>query len=471
MIEYLQIKEKSKGQVAYLKATDLTKGNITKLILLYTLPLVLGNIFQTFYNAADTAIVGRFAGLEKLAAVGVTGSLSFFIFGFMYGLTGGFSIIIAQRRGAGDWPGLRKALAHSIMLGAVLTILVTVITFPLTRPMLILMDTPEDILDYAVSYLAIIFGGTVFTAVYNLAAGTLRAIGDSTSPLIFLIISSILNIILDVVFIVPLHMDVAGAAIATIIAQGVSGVLCVWYAWKRYPELHMTKEDFKIDWSLFGQMFKLGLPMALQSSITAAGMIVLQVALNGFGSATIAGYTAAGKVESFVSMPGFALSTTMANFAGQNVGAEKYSRVRKGVRSGCLIALIWSFISSAFCAFLGVPVMKLFVTGEASMLAESLEAGRIYLVVLSFFFIPFNALFIFRSTLQGIGKSIYTLIGGILEMIMRVLVAFIMPGLLGFMGVCFAGPAAWVGADIPLIIAYFYEMKKFVGLPEKAEEA
>lgn len=447
--------------VAQLKATDLTKGSPLKLILFYTIPLVLGNIFQTLYNAADTAIVGRFAGLEKLAAVGVTGSLSFFIFGFLYGLTGGFSIIIAQRRGAGDWVGLRRALAHSIMLTAVLVAAVTLIAVPLTRPMLALMNTPEDILDSAASYLVIIFWGTAFSAVYNLAASTLRAIGDSRSPLLFLIISSILNIILDIVFIVPLKMDVMGAALATIISQGVSGVLCVVFAWRNFPELRLSASDFKPDWPLFGEMFRLGLPMALQSSITAAGMIILQVALNGFGSATIAGYTAAGKVESFVSMPGFALSTTMATFAGQNVGAGQYRRVRQGVQCGCMLALIWSVISSLFCGLLGVPVLKLFVTGDAAALAETLNAGRIYLNVLACFFIPFNALFIFRSTLQGIGKSIYTLVGGTIELVMRVLVAFVMPGLLGFLGVCFAGPAAWIGADIPLIIAYFYEMKKF----------
>ncbi len=444
-----------------MKATDLTNGRPLKLIFLYSLPIILGNIFQTFYSAADTAIVGRFAGLERLAAVGATGSLSFFIFGFLYGLTGGFSITIAQRRGAQDWEGLRKAEAHAVMLTAALVVLVTAVSVPLTRPMLGLMNTPEDIMDHAVSYLSVIFAGTVFSATYNLAASILRAVGDSRTPLYFLIFSSLLNIGLDILFIVPLHMDVAGAAIATILSQGVSGLLCVVYAFRRYPELRLRKEDFRLDGRMIGDMLRLGLPMALQSSITAAGMIILQSALNGFGSTYVAGYTAANKVESFVTMPGFALSTTMANFAGQNIGARKYGRVRAGVRCGCWIILVWSTVSALFCALLGMPVMSLFVTGEPEAVKATLEAGQIFLTILAWFFLPFNALFIFRSTLQGVGKSIYTLVGGIIELVMRVLVAFFLPGLLGFAGVCLAGPAAWIGADIVLIIAYFYEIRKF----------
>ncbi|MBO4406377.1 MAG: MATE family efflux transporter [Clostridia bacterium] len=444
-----------------MKATDLTNGRPLKLIFLYSLPIIVGNIFQTFYSAADTAIVGRFAGLERLAAVGATGSLSFFIFGFLYGLTGGFSITIAQRRGAKDWDGLRKAEAHAVMLTAALVLLVTAISVPLARPMLRLMNTPEDIMSLSVSYLSIIFAGTVFSATYNLTASILRAVGDSRTPLYFLIFSSLLNSGLDIHFIVPLKMDVAGAAIATILSQGVSGFLCVIYAFRRYPELRLRKSDFRIDRGMISTMLRLGLPMALQSSITAAGMIILQSALNGFGSTTVAGYTAANKVESFVTMPGFALSTSMANFAGQNVGAKKYGRVRTGVRCGCWIILVWATISSLFCLYLAMPVMRLFVTGDPVSVWKTLEAGQTFLTILAWFFLPFNALFIFRSTLQGIGKSIYTLIGGIIEMVMRVAVAFLLPGVLGFAGVCLAGPAAWIGADIVLIIAYFHEIRKF----------
>ncbi|MBR4866367.1 MAG: MATE family efflux transporter [Clostridia bacterium] len=442
------------------RSVDLTQGRPMRLILLYTLPIMLGNIVQTLYNTADAAIVGRFAGLEKLAAVGTTGSLSFFIFGFLYGLTGGFSILVAQRKGARDEEGLKKAVAHSIVLTAILVAAVTAIAVPLTKPILAMINTPADILDDATSYLAIIFAGTVFSATYNLMASILRSIGDSKTPLYFLIISCVLNVILDVVFIVPLKMDVAGAALATIISQGISGLLCIAYAAKRFPELRLQKHHFKLERYYFKEMFRLGLPMALQSSITAAGMIILQAALNGFGANTIAGYTAAMKVENIVAMPGFALSTTMANFAGQNTGAGRFDRVRKGVNCGLLLILIWSTFSSLFCVFAGSPIMSFFVTGDPVAVAESLEAGQIFLNILAWFFLPFNALFVYRSTLQGIGKSIYTLVGGTIEMVMRVAVSFLLPGLIGFAGVCFAGPAAWVGADIVLIIAYYYEMKK-----------
>ncbi len=384
------------------KATDLTNGNPLKLIFLYSLPIILGNIFQTFYSAADT-----------------------------------------------------------VMLTAGLVILVTAVSIPLARPMLRLMNTPEDIMSLSVSYLSIIFAGTAFSATYNLVASILRAVGDSRTPLYFLIFSSLLNIGLDILFIVPLQMDVAGAAIATILSQGVSGLLCVVYAFKRYPELRLRKSDFRLDRKLIGAMLRLGLPMALQSSITAAGMIILQSALNGFGSTTVAGYTAANKVESFVTMPGFALSTAMANFAGQNFGAKKYGRVRAGIRCGCGIILVWSTVSAIFCLFLAMPVMRLFVTGDPVSVWKTLQAGQTFLTILAWFFLPFNALFIFRSTLQGIGKSIYTLIGGTIEMVMRVAVAFFLPGVLGFAGVCLAGPAAWIGADIVLIIAYFREIRKF----------
>lgn len=439
---------------------DLTVGNPLKLIFFYSLPIFFGSVFQNIYSVVDSVVVGRFAGADKLAAVGATGSLGFFILGFVFGLTGGFTVMIAQRYGAKDDAGVRKAVGNSIILSAVMVCIITLLSMILAKPLLIMMGTPDDIINNAHLYIMIIFGGTVFNVIYNMISSILRAMGDSKTPLYFLILASFINVGLDLFFVINLGWGVAGVAIATVISQAISGILCVIYAVKNYPVLRLSREDLKYDRKLCGDMLKMGFPMALQSSITAAGMLIMQGAINSFGSVAVASYTAAGKVEGIVAMFAFSLSPTMANYAGQNYGAKKYDRISKGFKAGVTLIVGYAIFAAAVCVFGGEIFMGAFVSKSDPNRAEMLRLGMIYLRIYACFLLPFNALFILRSTLQGIGKSIYTLVGGIMEFVMRTAISFTLPALIGFAGICLAGPAAWVGADIPLIIAFIYEMKK-----------
>lgn len=439
---------------------DLTQGKPLKLIFLYTIPVFLGSIFQQFYSMVDTAVVGRFVSIDALAAVGASGSLMFFILGFVFGLTSGFSVLVAQRVGAKDEEGLRKVLANTILLCIMITVLFTGLSIALVRPLLHLISTPENIFEQTLLYIVIIFAGTPFSMLYNMVASTLRAMGDSKTPLYFLILSSFLNIVLDLVLILVFKMGVAGAALATILSQAIAGFASLRYALNHYEVMRLKRSELRADWPLIWTMLKLGIPMALQSSITAFGMMVMQGALNALGSLSIAAYTAATKVEQLVCMFTGSLSVTMATYAGQNLGAKDIGRIRRGTRDGLILGFLSAGVSSVLCLFAGRFAMGLFVDMNAPQAVEMLDTGMIYLRIYAIFTIPFNILFLFRSILQGIGKSIYTLLGGIMEMVMRVLVSYTLPALIGFMGICLAGPAAWVGADIPLVIAFIYEMHK-----------
>jgi len=430
-------------------------------MLLFCLPVVAGNVFQMLYGAADAAAVGRLAGLDRLAAVGATGPLSFLVLGFLLGLTGGFSVVVSQCRGARDEAGVRRAAAHGAMLSAALVAPATALAVPLARPMLRLMGTPEDILGHATSYLAILFAGTAFTALYNLASGVLRAVGDSRTPLVFLVGCNVLNVALDVLFIGPLRLDAAGAALATVAATAVSGLLCVAFAFRLHPGLRLRRADFRPDARLAARMLRLGLPMALQSCVTAAGMVAVQAALNGFGSAGVAGWTAASKVECIVIMPSFAIATTMSTFAGQNAGAGNWRRVREGVRCAFGIVLAWTAASTAFLALFGTAAMRMFVAGAPDAVAPALAAGRTYLAVLTAFFLPGNALFVLRGALEGIGRTVYTLASGLAELAARLVAVAILPPLLGWLGVCLAPAAAWTAATALLAAAWLRERRRF----------
>lgn len=311
---------------------DMTKGNPVKLILLFSIPLLIGNIFQQFYNMVDTIIVGRFVGVDALAAVGSTGSMVFLVNGFATGLTSGFAVLVSQKFGAKDEKGLRKAVASAVILTVISVIVVTLVSLIGAKPLLNLMNTPENIMADAHTYIKIIYGGVVATVAYNLIASILRALGDSKTPLYFLIVASILNVILDLVFIINFKMGVAGAAYATIISQGVSAILCLVYTYKKFIILRLKKEDFNVKRKYYHKHLKIGIPMALQFSITAIGIMTVQGALNVFGSIVIASYTAASKALQLVMQPAITFGVTMATYCGQNLGAKEYSRIKEGVK-------------------------------------------------------------------------------------------------------------------------------------------
>lgn len=436
---------------------DLTAGKPGKLILQFTLPLLVGNLFQQFYSMADTIIVGRTIDVYALAAVGATGAISFLILGFVQGVTSGFSVITAQCVGANDERGIRRSVATSILLSVGVTVLFTFLSIYTARPLLELMQTPADIIDDAYRYIIVIYYGIVTSVFFNLFSSILRALGDSKTPLIFLIIACIINIVLDFACILLFHMGVAGAAWATIIAQAVSALLCLLYSLKRFPVLRLHKEDWAFSWRFAWQRLRVGLPMAFQFSVTAIGVMIMQAALNSFGSETVAAFTAASKIENIVSQPYNSLGVTASVFAAQNYGAGKIARIREGVRKSTLYSLIWAAAGGLLVVFGGRMLIRLFV-GEAS--AAVFDQAQYYLNVMALFLFALGQLFIYRNVLQGVGRGAVPLAAGFAELVMRAFAAFVLTSALGYLGVCLANPIAWLGAVVPLAVAYFLYMHK-----------
>ena len=437
---------------------DMTTGNPVKLILLFSIPLLIGNIFQQFYSMVDTIIVGRFVGVEALAAVGTTSSMVFLVNGFVMGLTSGFAVLISQKYGAKDEAGVKKAVASSITLSIIATIIVTFISVISAKPLLALMNTPSNIMKDASTYIIILYAGNVAIIFYNMMAAILRALGDSKTPLYFLIVSSVLNIILDLVLIINFKMGVAGAAYATVVSQGVSALLCVIYTYKKYKILRLKKEDFKVKKKYYRRHLKVGIPMALQFSITAIGIMTVQSAINIFGSTVIASYAAASKVLQLVMQPATTLGVTMATYCGQNIGAKRYDRIKLGVKKCVQISIITSLISAMVLIFLGKYFVMMFVSNPD---AEILSYAQQVLNISAIFFIPLGLIFVYRNALQGIGDSFIPMMAGVYELVARAVVAFTLPKVLEFMGICLADPVAWFAAVIPLAYTYYKREKSF----------
>lgn len=437
--------------------TDMTKGSPIKLILVFMIPILIGNLFQQMYSMVDTAIVGQFVGVEALAAVGTTGGLVFLILGFINGLTHGFSVIISQRFGSNDEEGVKKATAMSICLSVIATIILTILCMVMAKPLLRIMNTPSDIIDNATIYVNILFGGIFATISYNLLAAILRAFGDSRTPLYFLIIASITNIVLDLVFIINFHMGVGGAALATIISQGLSAFLCFFYMRKKSTILNLEKHHYKIDKQLIRELMTVSLPMALQYSITAIGVMILQVAINDFGSTTVAAFTAGTKVEQLFVQPAMAIGMTMATYSAQNIGAREIERVRLGVKQSVILTLIVNAVAALIVIFFGIELTKLFIPADS---VAALAYSQQYLNTVAMFFPILGLLFIYRFALQGLGSTVAPMFAGVMELIMRTAVAFILPGMIGYAGVCLASPFAWIGATVWLMYSYFKVMPR-----------
>lgn len=436
---------------------NMTSGSPAKLIIYFTIPLIIGNIFQQFYSMADTLIVGRTIGVNALAAVGCTGSMSFFVLGFVMGMTSGLSIITAQRFGAQDMRGVKRSFASSILISIASTILMTLLSVPLARPFLELLQTPEEIIDQAQSYITVIFGGIASCVLFNLLSNMLRSLGDSRTPLVFLIIACVINIIFDFIFILVFSMGVAGAGWATILAQFLSGICCIIYIKKKVPTLHLSKEDFAVSWHDIKIHLTTALPMAFQMSIIAIGTIVLQFALNQLGASSVAAYTTAQKIDMIATQPLNSFGATMATYTAQNYGAGKPHRIRKGVFQCILISGSISIIMGIVNVFAGHRLASLFV-GPAE--TEVLNLAQTYLTINGSMYWVLALLFIYRFTLQGLGNGIIPTIAGIMELIMRAFAAVILAQIFGFAGACVSNPLAWIGACIPLTIAYHMTIRK-----------
>lgn len=436
---------------------DMTQGSPLKIFIFFSIPLLIGNIFQQLYSMVDTIIVGRFVGVDALAAVGSTGSMFFLVNGMILGLTSGFGVLVSQKFGAKDEAGVKKAVASNITLTLISTFLMTVIALIVKNPLLRMMNTPENIFDNANTYITIIFAGLITQALYNMSAGILRALGDSKTPLYFLIISSILNVILDLVFIINFKMGVSGAAYATNIAQGFSAVLCLIYSYKRFQVLRLKKEDFKVETHYYTKHLKIGVPMGLQFSVTAVGIIIVQSAINVFGSIVIASYTASSKVLQLVMQPSISFGVTIATYAGQNLGAGRFDRIKNGMKIMNKVSTVTSLIAGAILIFLGKYFVTLFIENPTPEIFSYAQQVFNYSAV---FFIPLGFIFVYRNVLQGIGESFVPMMAGVYELVARSIVAFTLPKFIGFTGICLSDPIAWIAAAVPLMITYYRKMKK-----------
>jgi len=431
---------------------DMTNGSPMKLILGFAFPLLFGFLFQQFYNLIDILIVGRFLGVNDLAGVGSTGSINFLIIGFCMGICSGFSIPISHKFGAGDYEGVRRYVANATWLCIAFATVITVVTALLCREILVLMRTPEDIIESAYAYIFVIFLGIPFTILYNMVSGVIRALGDSKTPVVFLILSSFINIGLDLLFIILFKMGVAGAAWATVIAQIVAGVGCLLFMIWKFEILHISKREWKPDGHMMMVLCGMGVPMGLQYSITAIGSVILQSATNMLGASAVAAVTAGGKISGFLACPFDALGSTMATYGGQNVGAGKLNRLDNGLKSCALVGIIYGIMTFLIVLIGGDGLARLFVESGETVIIENV---KMYLVFNTAAYILLALVNIVRFLIQGMGFPTFAILAGVLEMIARTIAGTVLVPVLGFTGVCLGNPAAWILADAFLIPAYF----------------
>ena len=438
-------------------AKDLTVGSPMKLILGFAFPMFLGLLFQQFYSLVDTMIVGKYLGVDPFAGVGSTGSLNFIVIGFCMGLCSGFSVPISQSFGAKDFPLLRKMVTNSVWLCTFFSVVITTLMLVFCRPVLTLMNTPENIFEYAYIYIFIIFAGIPCTILYNMTAAILRALGDSKSPIIFLAISSAINIGLDLLLIIVFRMGVEGAALATVVSQGVSGVISIIYIKKKFDILAMEKGDWKLERHLAGKLTGVGIPMGLQYSITGIGSVILQTAVNGLGSIYVASMTAGSKINIFLACPFDALGQTMAPYAGQNIGARKLDRVGKGLRAACIIGFIVSGLMVVVVKLFGGQLTMLFLDEKDLVIMQN---STQFLIIVSAFYCLLTLVNTVRFTIQGMGFSSLAIIAGVMEMIARGIAGMLLVPVFGYLGACYSSPLAWLFADAFLIPAFFFCKRK-----------
>ncbi len=436
---------------------DMTNGSPMKLILGFSVPLLFGYLFQQFYNLVDTLIVGRFLGVNELASVGATGSINFLIIGFCMGVCNGFAIPLAQKFGARDYKGMRAFMMNAVYLSIGFAALMTVLTVVFCMPILRLMRTPEDIIQGSYDYIVVIFMGIPVTYLYNLISGIIRSMGDSKTPVVFLVISSVMNIALDIIFITQFKMGIAGAAWATVLSQLVSGVGCVIYSLKKFEILHTDKEERKINGTYMRVLCGMGIPMGLQYSITAIGSVILQSAVNTLGSSAVASMTAGSKISMFFCCPFDALGSTMATYGGQNVGAKKLERLTQGLKACSVLGVVYAICAFVVLFFAGGALAGFFVEGADVVI---LNNAHLFLIINSAFYIPLAFVNIVRFLIQGMGYSKFAIFAGVFEMIARALVGFAFVPAFGFTAACFASPVAWIFADCFLFPAYFHVLKK-----------
>lgn len=442
---------------------DLTKGAPLKLMLLFSIPLLIGNIFQQFYNIADIIIVGRTLGMTALASVGAVSPLFFLIMFIIVGMTNGFAVITGQRFGAKDYEGVRRSVTMSTILSTAFTITFTIICAAAMHHILFLMNVPQEIYKDAYYYIQIVVIGLIVANFYNLLASIIRALGDSMTPLYCLIIASVLNIFLALLFILEFHMGVPGSAFALVLSQAFSALLCVWYVKKHFPILHLKKKDWIIDWKkeykFALEHLKVGIPMAVQFGILGLSLLIIQSVCNTFGPDVIAAFTAALRIEQMATLPMISFGVALAAYVAQNFGAGNFSRIRFGVKKASLINVILSIVMAFIMHFWGGHLVRIFVGYQNE---DIVKIAHDYLFRSSLFYFFLAQIFIYRNALQGLGRAVIPMLAAVGELLMRAFAAIYLAAKIGYFGVFYAGPIAWVAASIVLAAGYYSTIKQFI---------
>ncbi len=445
---------------------DMTKGDILKLIVLFAMPILGGNIFQELYNVIDTLIVGKTLGVAKLAAVGSTGSLLFFVIGFVMGLSGGCAVITSQRFGANDIVGVKRSMAAHIVIASIVTVFTTAFFCWQATTCLELLRTNTDIFKDAYTYTIIMFAGLPAPVMYNCLSSSMRSVGDSKTPLIFIIVASIVNITLDLYFIIVCKWDVAGVAWATVIAQTISALLCAIVIWKRTTLLIPRRRDFIHLWPMIRDELKVGVPMGIQFSVIAFGFMVLQYVLNSFGSQAVAAFTVGSRIQSLMNNPLISMAVVMATFVGQNYGAQEWERIGKGVCKCLTFTVLFSMGVGLVVWLLVDPIIHMFIHGEET---EVVRLARQFLAWSCPLLWLLSFVFVTRGALQGLGDGVTPMLGGILELIMRVAIPLGFSASLGYTSVCIASPAAWFACGALMTTIFVIRIRRLYKQPPVLE--
>ncbi len=444
---------------------NMTEGEPLKLIIPFMVPLLIGNVFQQLYNIADIIIVGRTIGVDALAAVGATAPLFMMLVVLTLGMSGGFSVVTGQRFGAGDLEGVRRSAAMTTMLCTIFVVIVMALAVIFIDPALAAMNIPDKLYADAKAYVMIIVYGLIFMMAYNMLSNILRSLGDSKTPLYFLIIATLLNIVLALVFIINFGWGVPGSALALVIAQGVSGLLCIIYIARKFPVLHLKLSDFKWDNRLAWEHIRMGMPMAVQFSVLGMGMIIIQAVCNRFGTETIAGFTAAMRIEQLALQPMISFGLAMAVYTAQNFGARKFARISRGVKKCSLLSIGFSVFAAVLMYFFGQEMIGVFLDNPSP---KVMDEAKLYLHLSVPFYFFLSQIFIYRNSVQGMGIAMIPMISGIVELVLRTAAALYLTVDYGYTGVCYASPIAWVGSSIFLFASYHYFLRllarKHVGL-------
>lgn len=439
------------------KTKTLTEGTPWKQILLFSIPIFWGNVFQLLYSLVDTKIVGSTLGTEALAAVGSVSTLHTLMTGFLNGLTLGFSLITAMCFGAKNRKRLKKSFAAAISLGVLTTAILVVALMIFLHPVLNLLHVPQAQFEMAYAYISVLIVGLFATLFYNLCANTLRAIGDALTPLIFLIVATVSNIGLDYLFILGFQMGVQGAAYATVLAQLLSVVLCLIRIFRKFPILHIQKEDFRFDRELMAEMYKSGLSMGLMSCLVGIGTILLQSAINTLGTTVIVAHTAARKVFELVSLPNSVLGSAMATYCGQNYGARRFDRIRQGIRASLIIAAVWAVAVFLICHTIEGKLIQ-FVASTTN--PDVIYWGSTYLKVDMSFIVICGVIVILRNSMQGFGDRVIPVFSSCIELAGKIIFAFVFAPMFAYWGIIWAEPMVWIAMVIPLIVKVVHVLKK-----------